>query len=84
MQDRHPLSLGELRRKRLLIEALPSAARCRSIQDEAAVTQADLAAAMKVHVNTVGRWERGERTPTGSIRAAYVELLNALQEPVKP
>lgn len=43
-------------------------------------TQQALAAEMKVHVNTVGAWERDEAMPEGSTLAKLLEVLDATFE----
>ena len=68
--------VDEVRRAR----TLPSPATRRMIRVTAGVSQKRLGAELGVHRITVARWEDGTRTPRGSTRAAYADLLNQLRE----
>lgn len=71
-----PSLVDEVRQAR----ALPSPAIRRMIRIAAGVSQSRLGAELRVHRVTVARWESGTRTPRGSTRAAYADLLNQLRE----
>jgi DNA-binding transcriptional regulator YiaG len=58
--------------------ALPPPAQRRAIRQAAGASQADLAGALGVTQETVSRWERGERSPSGVLVSEYVELLRLL------
>jgi DNA-binding transcriptional regulator YiaG len=68
--------VDEVRRAR----TLPKPATAKMIRVAAGVSQTRLGAELGVHRITVARWEDGSRTPRGSIRAAYSDLLNQLRE----
>jgi transcriptional regulator with XRE-family HTH domain len=57
---------------------LPTPAAARAIRMGAGVTQLELANELAVDRVTVARWEAGDRTPRGQLRARYVELLEQL------
>jgi DNA-binding transcriptional regulator YiaG len=59
---------------------LPEPRLRRSIRKDAGLTLASVADALGVTLTTVARWERGERTPRGSLLIAYAELLDFIQE----
>lgn len=60
--------------------SLPSPDIARQIREAAGVSQARLAAELRVHELTVHRWEAGTRTPHGELRRAYARLLAELDE----
>ena len=59
---------------------LPTPRLARAIRESAHVSQVRLAAEIGVHRLTLVRWERGTSRPRGASLAAYVELLERLQE----
>ena len=59
---------------------LPPARVAKAIRESAGVTQRRLAEEVGVHPVTVCRWESQTRTPRGSRRRRYAEVLAALEE----
>ncbi len=62
---------------------LPPPGRRSEIRRRWLLSQADLADALGVNVQSIGRWERGERHPRGELAARYGQLLVALEERAK-
>lgn len=58
---------------------LPSPELCRTLRVAAGASQADLAEILGVHRETVSRWERGERRPSGEHLLRYLEVLEELR-----
>lgn len=58
---------------------LPEPSIRRLIRVSAGVSQERLAQELGVHRMTIVRWESGTRAPRGSVRAAYVALLEQLR-----
>ena len=58
---------------------LPTPGQARKIRVLAGVSQQRLADELEVDRVTVARWESGERSPRGALRAKYAELLGELQ-----
>lgn len=50
----------------------------RTIRQAARLTLEDVGSAIGTHHTTVARWERGERTPTGTAAIKYGQLLDRL------
>lgn len=61
-------------------QLLPPPAKRRAIRKAAGASQADIAAAVGVHRESVSRWERGERIPRGPHADAYLAVLARLRE----
>lgn len=59
---------------------LPPPWRRRQIREEARVSQYDIAAVLDVSVMSINRWERGLTRPRGAHAAAYLALLEQLEE----
>jgi transcriptional regulator with XRE-family HTH domain len=66
--------LTEARRRR----SLPPAAIRRHLRERAGLSQAEVATVLGVLRPTVTRYESGQREPRGSVRLAYVDLLERL------
>jgi DNA-binding transcriptional regulator YiaG len=75
-----PANQGTLVDEVLRARTLPKPAMAKMIRVAAGVSQRRLGAELGVHRITVARWEDGTRTPRGSVRAAYADLLNQLRE----
>lgn len=58
---------------------LPTPAMCRALRVENGLTQATIADACKVTRVTVTRWENGTRSPCGSVRDRYLDVLDTLR-----
>ncbi len=58
---------------------LPPPSVRRRIRVRSSASQADVAALLGVHRETLSRWERGVRDPSGRQLVAYVALLEELQ-----
>lgn len=58
---------------------LPPPAERKALRVRAGLTQADLAGPLKVHPETLGRWERGDGRPSRRAAAAYVAALELLR-----
>jgi DNA-binding transcriptional regulator YiaG len=71
-----PSLLAEVRAQR----RLPSPALARAIREAAGVTQARIAAELRVCRVTVTRWESGQRRPRGAKALAYAALLADLED----
>lgn len=61
---------------------LPVPDMARAIRRAAGVEQSRMADELGVHRVTIARWEAGTRSPRGSLRARYADLLAALQSEV--
>lgn len=59
---------------------LPSPSIRICVRVERGLSRQELGEILGVSRQTIGRWERGERTPRGSLLAAYVKALRVLQE----
>jgi DNA-binding transcriptional regulator YiaG len=59
---------------------VPPPRRLRAMRERVGVTQHRLATELGVHPVTVARWEAGTRSPSGSLRDRYLDLLEALAE----
>ena len=75
-----PVNHGTLVDEVLRARTLPKPATAKMIRVAAGVSLQRLGAELGVHRITVARWEDGTRTPRGSIRTAYADLLNQLRE----
>ncbi len=62
--------------------ALPTPPVRRLIREQSSLTQSDVARVLGVDRASVSRWESGEQFPRGSVREAYVQLLDRLQREV--
>jgi DNA-binding transcriptional regulator YiaG len=62
---------------------LPAPARRRSIRESAGISQREMAEALDVHAMTLNRWERGVVRPRGMKAAAYLRLLEQLDQAVR-
>lgn len=58
---------------------LPEPVTRRAIRQRAGVSQGDIARAIGVTRQAVGRWEDGTATPRGEHLALYLELLRAME-----
>lgn len=58
---------------------LPTPTECKTIREQAGVTQAELSEALGVSRQTLIHWERGERIPRSSHRLRYVRALEMLK-----
>jgi DNA-binding transcriptional regulator YiaG len=63
-----------------LTQRLPEA---KAIREGAGVSQAAIAAELRVNRVTVARWENGDRRPSGDLLRRYVALLDALANVTK-
>ncbi len=59
---------------------LPNVRQRRRIREDAGVSQRDMAAALGVGLMTLNRWERGLAQPRGRHAAAYLSLLEQLED----
>jgi len=69
-----------MRRKTELCDPLPSPAERKALRVRLGLTQAELARAIGVHPETLGRWERGDGLPGKEEAATYRQALELLQE----
>lgn len=51
---------------------------CKEVRTRAGLTRAVIARSVGTHPTAIGRWERGERRPTGDAGRAYFDLINRL------
>lgn len=71
-------SLSRARNRR----RLPSPAQRRALRESLGLTLADVAAAVRVSVVAVHRWESGARTPRGALLKSYFDVLERLRTEV--
>jgi DNA-binding transcriptional regulator YiaG len=74
------MKTDELLARAQAVTRLPTPSRRRTIRERAGATQAELAAALGVSKQALERWERGDAKPRGHHAAAYVVLLERLEE----
>lgn len=67
--------LADARRRR----NLPSPVTCRRVREQAGLTQNEVAELLGVERSTVTRYESGTRKPRGTVRLAYVDLLERME-----
>jgi transcriptional regulator with XRE-family HTH domain len=70
--------LSQVKAKR----ALPSPAQRKAIRLASSASVAAVAAACGVSEVTIGRWEKGDRSPSGKHLERYLEVLRVLQDAV--
>ncbi|MGX7681351.1 helix-turn-helix domain-containing protein [Jatrophihabitans sp. DSM 45814] len=68
--------LAEVRAAR----TFPGPSMARAIRQTAGVSRKRLAEELGVHEMTVARWETGQRSPRGELKARYGQLLAGLQK----
>jgi DNA-binding transcriptional regulator YiaG len=60
------------------VRAQATSGEAKRIRVAAHLSELDFARVLKVHHTTIGRWERGERLPTGDAALRYAALLDRL------
>jgi DNA-binding XRE family transcriptional regulator len=60
------------------LRALTTSGQAEAIRKAAHLRRTDVASAVGVDHTTIGRWERGERLPTGEAALKYAALLDRL------
>jgi DNA-binding transcriptional regulator YiaG len=58
--------------------SLPEPRVRKALRQAAGLTEVEVGRAIGVTASTVSRWETGRRSPRGTVRDAYTELLEAL------